>query len=457
MEAENKIEIAKVIEEHSRRVYDLFERKSKSFRTLFFSLVGILLVLFFFLFFPYVSLQGKGKRINELQDNLGDKIEDLKKNIDAHIDAKKVFEKQLAKTYETRERMIAWEFHRNLEEESIKQERYILSLKKELKDEPEAKDWISGKQQKPQFSDYFYHTHPHLLKGKRDPCFWFVGKTWIKCKFRNKIHTYHNNLLISLLTPDREVAPFINLNTVEKQLSNLKDSFEKWLSGDISSWKKGRQSDDSELRVELSLFWRDYYSILQDSIQRFEKKLTDLRENEEESGVEFKRLEKQKTENENRLKELNRFNELQTPIGQIPAGLNDIVLIFPVILAVCFLLCTSLFCETVRLRRIFHNLYQKKDTDQAILTDSQVALVASLWIDPVDPEQNRTVRFLIFLTPFMFFVMAISLLFYNGLFLNDFSSDTGLFNAVLYIILYVLSLGMFIYGLWQVLIRLRNY
>lgn len=452
----SKIKIDKVIDEHSHRVSELFEKKSHHFRTLLTSFMGLAVVFFFFLFYPYVSLQGEKERIHVRQEKLGVEIDQLKKNIDAHLKAKEVFKKLVERTYVIREEMIDYDFHRNLEEESIKHEKYILSLKEDLKNEPEAKEWLNGQRQQPQFSDYFYHSHPHLLEGKKDLCFWLVGETWVKCNIGRKARAHHNNLLISFYPLNGEVATFINLNSVKNQLSNLQNSLEKWLSEDSPFWKKDRKIDDSDLRLGLSIFWHDYYTVLKNSSRMNKQKLTDLQKINMENGEKVKLLEKQKAKVDNRLNELKSFNEIQTPIGNLPVGLNDLILAFPVILAIGFLACTSLFCETIRLRNAFHNLYQKKDPTQTILTDSQVTLVAPLWIDPVDPEQNRSVKLTLLLAPFVIFVISISLTFYNGLLLGDFPSGASP-SMVLLIILYVLSFAAFIYGFRRVLIGLRHY
>jgi hypothetical protein len=75
-------------------------------------------------------------------------------------------------------------------------------------------------------------------------------------------------------------------------------------------------------------------------------------------------------------------------------------------------------------------------------------------MDPLDVEQKRSQKLAILLLPFIFFVISCILIFYLWRLPNALSSPVPFW---MYAGFYVISLGFFGYGYWQVKGALRRY
>lgn len=155
-----------------------------------------------------------------------------------------------------------------------------------------------------------------------------------------------------------------------------------------------------------------------------------------------------------------RLSQIETPIGKLPFGITESVMLFPLSLGIGFLICSSLLNDVIALRKEFHERCRKYDPNQKILTDKKVAIVAPLWIDPVSSIQNKTLKIITISLPFFIFVLSWYL---TSEYILDFSGiDNPLFINIeseesIYDYLNILSLVLFISGYWIIIIRLRQY
>ena len=126
------------------------------------------------------------------------------------------------------------------------------------------------------------------------------------------------------------------------------------------------------------------------------------------------------------------------------------------ILGVVFLVASSNLCDSIRLRRSFHKLSQRKDAAKTVITDREVALSAPLWIDPLDPSETRTSRFVILMIPAGVFVVALVSISYCWTIPNAFPEFTGS-DYWTYGALLLVSAGLFIFGSLRILTEVRSY
>ena len=73
-----------------------------------------------------------------------------------------------------------------------------------------------------------------------------------------------------------------------------------------------------------------------------------------------------------------RLSKIQSPFGNLPIGLKEATLAFPVIIAVSFVVCASLLADLVRLHNAFH-ASESPAREQGEAT----SLLAHLWLEPV--------------------------------------------------------------------------
>jgi hypothetical protein len=168
-------------------------------------------------------------------------------------------------------------------------------------------------------------------------------------------------------------------------------------------------------------------------------------------------LSKKQNEIEDRLK------QIEFPFGKIPIGLDESIFLFPVGLAVGFLICASILGNTIRLRKDIHTRYKiKKDAGANSIADQKVDLIAPLWIDPISKKFYQLLKLMIFLVPLVMFVVSLYLISHiwgiinrdqlAGVFVNS-----SINNLLIHGGLYILSFGFFIYGCWRIFVELRNY
>lgn len=421
MNATGKNELDKVEDEHCKRVFERYETRSNSFRRLLIGLIGLSLAFYFFILFPYVLIQRKNYRIDEQL-----------KNLTGEINPQKV----LVKAYETVQNGIKSlrdeidNFPNNLRD-------FILSLEIEIKEIRQEREFPA--QQMAQ-------------QRRPGPCDSLSDDEWVNCKIRHEILSqfsgYRRILNQEVAVPLQAIGGktttlIIDQDKFKKQFEKLQTSFETKLDKKPLFWKNfsDKVNFSVELRKEVNEFWKEYDSIVKAESHKLEDELKILRTN-------MTNLKGKQTYLNNENTRLNnRLSAIEFPLGNFPVGLNDSVLLFPVVVAIGFLVCTFLFCETVRLRKAFHNQYPNKD---------QITLIAPLWIDPANPEQNKPLRLTVLFSPIAFFAGAISLNWYIRTISEDLTGASQ-FNWWVYIGLYVLSLGVFIYGCWQVGTELRRY
>ncbi|HHT9124211.1 MAG TPA: hypothetical protein ACFYD6_00160 [Candidatus Brocadiia bacterium] len=427
MPSDDKNELEKVQEEHCERVFERYEAKSKSFQKLFSGLVGFSLIFSFFVLFPYVSIQSRNYRLPKQVEDLQAKIGQLEKSAAPYKNA----------------------------QDGIKK------LQKEIKDAPNnLREYIESLPTNPEerlSTSRESFQESNAPNAPIDLCNSLKDEDWVNCKVKQEVERYlakyHQILNNEVVKPLRtlNVDP-IDPTALNYQLLELETSFKNRLDKNPRFWKtwEGKGEFSVQLEEDVHNFWNKYDTIIGADSEKLKSELEILQKKMKVLEEEQERIEEQQEEITDRL------NSIESPLGKFPVGLNESVLVFPIVLAIWFLFCTSFFCEAIRLRKVFHDLYQKKDPEKTILTDSQVTLVAPLWIDPANLKQNKTLKLMVLLTPFVFFVVAIGMISYIRTISYDFAG-TGQLNYWVYVGLYVLSSGLFIYGYWQIKTELRRY
>ncbi len=194
-------------------------------------------------------------------------------------------------------------------------------------------------------------------------------------------------------------------------------------------------------------------SSLENNKTNFEKELN------QKENVTLPDLEKKERSLASELGNLtSRWEDIQSPFGQLPTGFRDLVAVFPFSLSVGFLIYTYLFSKTVAIRRFLHYLTKKKK--KKLLNDSdiirEIVFTSPLSIDPLNTEQNKALSFLILIVPFAIFVASLAMIGYSW---NAEKSDPVLSESykTTYYIINAVGFGFFAYGYWHIIDELRHY
>ena len=138
-----------------------------------------------------------------------------------------------------------------------------------------------------------------------------------------------------------------------------------------------------------------------------------------------------------------RWKKIQSPFGSVPIELKQLVALFPLSLAVGFLVCSYLITDAIKLRRAIHYSYQTRNTNASVVTDLKIGYIAPLWIDPSNPEKNNLGRFVILSVPLIIFIFSLIMTSYVWYYAPTVFSQL---EKLVYSGLYAISIGFFVYG-----------
>ena len=154
-------------------------------------------------------------------------------------------------------------------------------------------------------------------------------------------------------------------------------------------------------------------------------------------------------------------NELLNQRGQINARytapvflpqsffLIEMISLYPMSLALGFLVSISILRDIYQLRRALYQLYKKRHPDSDLLSKEYIVINAPLLINPLIPTQNQLAHFFILIMPFLFFSTTLIMLLYIWFFIHDplnVLSYMTYFNRIVYGVLYILSIALFSYS-----------
>ena len=360
--------------EHCQRVFEGYENRAKAFRNVFTGVLIFALFFFAFVLVPYVSMQARTYRLAR------------------EVEAKQAVLKQ---------RLNRVELYR-------RPKKGIEQLRAEIGRGPtELREHIGrlaadGAVAAPQIQQ--------VAPAPPAPCQGLAREDWMNCMVREKVREqfarYDRILATDVIEPMTKLGPTVNRAGLEEHLAQLKRSFETHLAENPRFWRTREEKAGFSVSLDRDVerFWKDVGTTLETEMARLADEIQALEVESSALLAEQKRLSGRQEALEARLR------DIESPLGKLPIGLVESILVFPVVLAVAFVACVFMHCETVRLRQSFHRLYQARDPARTILTDAEVALVAPLWVDPMGPKQYRTARIALLLLPVAVFAAACALI-----------------------------------------------
>jgi len=138
-----------------------------------------------------------------------------------------------------------------------------------------------------------------------------------------------------------------------------------------------------------------------------------------------------------------RYNQFQSPIGNIPIGFNEAIGIFPLALAAGFYFYVYLLIDTNKWRRTLLNILYLNLLSRI---DRHVSMLSPLWIDPSKRNREQIVPIIVLFIPFLIFIAAFVMVMHILFFFDSpfpYSVDT---NRIVYSALSIIGLILFIYS-----------
>lgn len=401
------------LKDQADRIYGLYERKARSFRTSLISVMSLVTIVLALIFYPYVSFRHEKRTLEGQSKALQSDVRLAEQDAD-EIDA-------LYRSYESQK-------HDALQE-----------LQK-------LRDIAAGEEPKL----FAFHLFRAACKE--------TGTATRRCVFKKLVEAAHAEAggpfefrRISELRNDA-------LTPLHDALSLLTNSFVAYLDSAGRVWRYDAaaisaplgdnprldshwtrvQSREGGLAENYDMYVRLYMDLIHTHRIRLNQIRQEKREAFDDLSDEERRVQGRHKRIEDKLKDIQGFQNIDTPFGTLPVGLNELILLFPVLAAAGFVMCASLFVETARLRQEFHGLTRLSDPDQSVLPDRRIALIAPLWVDPLQPISARAVPAVILALPAFVFAGAVLLLWMRGLLDRPFIND-GRLGRFVYLALYVAS------------------
>lgn len=384
------------------RIDETLSRKNKAFMRVFLITLIFSLTVFFFIFFPYVTSHTARTELLREVMNLGEKRDNAETRILHHKEVFERFNKTLNLAEENYQEMDSWEYYDQIEDSFVEQSEKLIEVKKLLADMPGAQMWIAGKAARPERTSY--RTIRRLASTWKDVCYWLEGDMWIRCKIAYEMSKRHKKIQALLGANDKIKMQDFSIRDIRIQLNKIYAPFSEWISKPMDDH---RQESN---RVKVSFFWGDYKEIL---IQP-RTKLKTIRKSmdEEKKGYvsTIKMRQADIMQAESKLKSVRRLNKIETPIGSLPIGLDDVILAFPFIVALLLYYTIELLNDAIILRKALHIRYQERDNQPKEGVKKYLSMTSPLWLDPVDSPAQSSVKLFSIVIPILVFLMSLWLI-----------------------------------------------
>jgi hypothetical protein len=301
-----------------------------------------------------------------------------------------------------------------------------------------------------------------------------VTYEWLDCNVRTKISSqldgykqllYHN-ITVPVLMVGEELLESKDKIALKEELDDIQQSLLDKLDNQKKEMKIYPQiftltmSGSAEANVifnEMFLdSWNEYEQIIGDQNNRLKDLLPKIQSNLGKKGGDLlsdledekKRLQKTSDELLSQIDQIDmRFKQPFSPFQNIL--LIEIIPLFPMSLALGFLVSISILRDVYQLRGALYQLYKKRYSESDMLIDQQIVVNAPLWIDPLKPTQNHIARFFVLVIPSLFFLITLIMLIYMWFFIHDtfnLFSDATYFGRIIYGMSYALSIAIFTYS-----------
>lgn len=263
---------------------------------------------------------------------------------------------------------------------------------------------------------------------------------------------FRRPVLSSLAELADQGKPLFDQAELDQQFAAVREALHKHIEVNPTFWRtyEGKGGVSVKLQDEVKRLWSDMSARIEPITKDLGQRMARANQRQNELKEADEALAEQRDELQERLA------EIQSPIGKLPIGLSESVLMFPIVLVIGFGMATSGFLEQLRLRRCLMAAEAEGGYSDSILKTSELARVAPLWIEPAASNQHKLLRWAALLAPALaFFATVVSIM------VNEATGDSILFQQAgggewVYWLLYAASALAFGVCLWLMWTGLRG-
>jgi predicted nuclease with TOPRIM domain len=191
--------------------------------------------------------------------------------------------------------------------------------------------------------------------------------------------------------------------------------------------------------------------------QKTEKELSRAGEKIEQLNLEFGNL----TERFNQINVAKaavtkRIENVESPFGSFPVGLNEALQAFPIIVAAGFLMCILALSELTRLRLNYHQTLRSRYADNNAEVDSNMVMLAPLFIDPCRNTLTNLWRSIVLGIPLLVYILAIYLITFSWS-LDESVGENSARIRNIYLFVYIFFVVLLAFPLTRLVVEWRRY
>jgi hypothetical protein len=415
--------LEKVVDDHLKRIYDRYKSNTKLFTATHVGHISLSIVFLFSILFPFLYLQIDTQSTDRELERLSQRIQQQEQRGAVYRQALTGLQQVFEAVQNTPQPL----------------EGYIKALQTEATGGPEA-PLPAGLQ-----------TNPAACGSPQ------AAAAWMECRIQQymaaRASQYTEILKNEVAAPLQKlgVTEFDQWKTdLQVGTRALAEQFRKDIAADPAFWRNFNQNSPLYRRMMegADRFWADHK--FEEMGRKMEADTDNLRGEVDQLNQKQDQIRKRQGVLSSKLK------NIKTRFGKIGMELSDAILIAPIVFAALFVFAVFNLSESFRLRKSFQTLFQAKDPQKIAITDSQIALTLPLWVDPLDPPVKRKMRLGVLMIPAIAAALTLLVIAYCRAIPGAFPGLTGV-DFWKYLIYYLLSAGLFIYGFRRIQAEIKNY
>lgn len=215
---------------------------------------------------------------------------------------------------------------------------------------------------------------------------------------------------------------------LDRQFATLREALHRQVAGQPDFWhtyaEKGRMGVRLQQAVEER--WQAMAGRITPLVAELDRRITGQHQRRKTLQADNAALLQQRKELAARL------TRIRSPIGNLPIGLTESVLLFPIVLAIGFAMACAGLLEQLRLRHALRRAERQIDDNDKVLRSAQLAELAPLWIEPGMATLPRLARWSLLLVPLAAFAGTVWAIRSNAAALLAQAATDGRIYALLY-------------------------
>jgi len=443
------------------RVYGLYGAQLRVFHRALYGLLIVGLTVFALIVVPFLGLS---IRVDELQD----REEDLAVRQDAadaaRDEAKRAGEqlRPYLDEIDNFSQLREWEENEGMIDTARARQEAVSGLRDSYRNDPDPamRDWALGNRPVPPEESRLWRSPRHA--GIDNACeFRLSGAEegitdYVACRmcdvFSEQSRSMRN--LISRLPDEIVDAADAGSETPE----GLARRACGWLIGGETHWHKGEPRPAEAYALREFFTWdikayedatRNYRRALSDRNAEIEARISDLSAKVEEA----KEISAGVTE---QLDHIAKFDQLATPIGNVPVTLLQIVLLFPPALAAGFLIVANSFGRLASLRQALFRLFARRDAAAEVADRTHIQVIAPLWLDRQDGVMALGMKWVVLLLPLVLMLASFYLVWRAGTLAAQPYPPGSPISSAGYLAIYGLSVVLMLAALAHILVSVSR-